>query len=121
MWGVGNDPDKLVVITDGAKQMNLVAFWRDNIPPGSQRIAGQIPVTCGFSPLPEWIQSESSVVVYGYGAFVANQIPETISSDLVGQNLMLQFTLLGPAYPGPYGVERLQWNTSTHQWSSVWA
>ncbi len=52
---------------------------------------------------------------------MANQIPKTISSDLVGQNLMLQFMLLGPAYPGPYGVERFQWNTSTHQWSSVWA
>jgi hypothetical protein len=121
LMGFGNDPDKLVVITDGAKQMNLVAFWRDNIPPGSQRIAGQIPVTCGFSPLPEWIQSEASVVVYGYGAFVANEIPETISPDLEGQNLMLNLTLVGPAYPGPYGVERFQWNTSTHQWSSVWA
>ena len=121
LMGFGNDPDKLVVITDGAKQMNLVAFWRDDIPPGSQRIAGQIPVTCGFSPLPEWIQSEASVVVYGYGAFVANEIPETISPDLEGQNLMLNLTLVGPAYPGPYGVERFQWNTSTHQWSSVWA
>ena len=113
--GFGNDPDKLVVITDGAKQMNLVAFWRDNIPLGSQRIAGQIPVTCGCSPLPEWVQTDSSVVVYGYGAFVANQVPETISPDLAGQNQMLNLTLFGPAYPGPYGVERFQWNTSTHQ------
>ena len=121
LMGFGNDPDKLVVITDGAKQMNLVAFWRDNIPTGSQRIAGQIPVTCGFSPLPEWIQTDSSVIVSGYGAFVANEIPETISPDLEGQSLMLNLTLMGPAYPGPYGVERFQWNTSTHQWSSVWA
>ena len=121
LMGFGNDPDKLVVITDGAKQMNLVAFWRDNVPQGAKRIAGQIPVTCGFSPLPEWIQSESSVVVYGYGACVENNIPENISPDLLGQNLILQFALLGPAYPGPYGVERFQWNTSTHQWSSVWA
>ena len=121
LMGFGNDPDKLVVITDGAKQMNLVAFWRDNIPQGSQRIAGQIPVTCGFLSLPEWIQSEASVVVYGYGAFVANEIPGTISPDLEGQNLMLNLTLLGPAYPGAYGVERFQWNTSTHKWSSVWA
>ena len=112
---------KLVVITDGAKQMNLVAFWRDNIPTGSQRIAGQIPVTCGFSPLHEWIQTDSSVIVYGYGAFVANEVPEIISPDLEGQSLMLNLTLMGPAYPGPYGVERFQWNTSTHQWSSVWA
>lgn len=121
LMGFGNDPDKLVVITDGAKQMNLVAFWRDNIPPGSNRIAGQIPVTCGFSSLPEWIQSDASVVVYGYGAFVVNTVPETISSDIAGQSTMLQLTFVGPAYPGEHGVERFQWNTSTHQWSSVWA
>ena len=52
---------------------------------------------------------------------MANEIPETISSGLVGQNLMLNLTLVDPAYPGAYGVERFQWNTSTHQWSSVWA
>ena len=121
LMGFGNDPDKLVVITDGAKQMNLVAFWRDNIPLGSQRIAGQIPVTCGFSPLPEWIQTDSSAVVYGYGVFVANQVPETNSPDLAGQNQMLNLTLFGPVYLGSYGVERFQWNTSTHKWSSVWA
>jgi hypothetical protein len=118
--GFGNDPDKLVVITDGAKDMNLVAFWRNNITPGSNRIAGQIPVTCGFSPLPEWIQSEQSVVVYGYGAFVVNNIPETVSSDLIGQNKILQVSLMGPAYPTSYGAERFQWNPLKHEWSSVW-
>ncbi len=121
LMGFGNDPDKLVVITDGAKDMDLVAFWRNNITPGSNRIAGQIPVTCGFSPLPEWIQSEQSVVVYGYGAFVVNNIPETVSSDLIGQNNFLQVSLMGPAYPTCYGAERFQWNPSTRAWSSVWA
>ena len=89
--GFGNDPDKLVVITDGAKQMKLVAFWRNSIPPGASfRIAGQIPVTCGFSPLPEWIQSEQSVVVYGYGAFVVNNIPQSVSSDIQSATKILQ-------------------------------
>lgn len=32
LMGFGNDEDKLVVITDGAKRMKLVAFWRDAIP-----------------------------------------------------------------------------------------
>jgi hypothetical protein len=121
LMGFGNDEDKLVVITDGAKDMNLVAFWRNNITPGSNRIAGQIPVTCGFATLPEWIQSEQSVVVHGYGAFVVNNIPETVSSDLIGKNKILQVSLMGPAYPTCYGVERFQWNPSTHAWSSVWA
>ena len=121
LMGFGNDPDKLVVITDGAKDMNLVAFWRNNITLGSNRIAGQIPVTCGLSPLPEWIQSEQSVVVHGYGAFVVNNIPETVSPDLINQSKILQVSLMGPAYPTCYGVERFQWNPSTHAWSSVWA
>jgi hypothetical protein len=34
MMGFGDDPDKLVVITDGADRMNLVAFWCDQIPDG---------------------------------------------------------------------------------------
>ncbi len=119
--GFGNDEDKLVIITDGAKDMNLVAFWRNNITPGSNRIAGQIPVTCGFTPLPTWIQSEQSVVVHGYGAFVVNNIPETVSSDLINQSKILQVSLMGPAYPTSYGAERFQWNPSTHSWSSVWA
>lgn len=121
LMGFGDDEDKLVIITDGAKQMKLVAFWRDDIPEGSERIAGQIPVTCNFTTLPEWIQTEQSVVVSGYGAFVVNNIPKNVSSDLVGQNKILQVSLMGPAYETSYGAERFQWNTSTNEWSSVWA
>jgi hypothetical protein len=128
LMGFGADPDKLVVITDGAKQMKLVAFWRDAIPErfvripdtASRRIAGQIKVTCGFSPVPEWIQSEQSVVVYKYGAFVVNNIPQTVSPEIQGVNKILQVSLMGPAYPSAYGVERFQWNASLHKWSSVW-
>ena len=116
LMGFGNDPDKLVVITDGAKQMKLVAFWRDQIPEGfvqkagtaSRRIAGQIKATCGFTTLPEWIQSEQSVVVSGYGAFVVNNIPETVSSDIQSTNKTVQVSLMGPAYPTCYGAERFQ-------------
>lgn len=121
LMGFGSDPDKLVVITDGAKQMKLLAFWRDDIPAGSQRTAGTIQVTCGFSsPLPEWIQSEQSVVVWDYGAFVVNNIPQTVDSELASANRFVQVSLMGPAYPTSYGVERFQWDTSTHAWSSVW-
>ena len=122
LMGFGDDEDKLVVITDGAKRMNLTAFWRDEIPEGSQRIAGQIPVTCGLPTDTEWIQSEQSVVVYGYGAFVVNNIPETVNSELeaTGMNKILQVSLMGPAYNTSYGAERFQWNPSKHKWSSVW-
>jgi len=128
LMGFGSDSDKLVVITDGSQQMKLVAFWRDNIPDGfvqkpgtaSRRIAGQIKVTCGFAILPEWVQSEQSVVVNGYGAFVVNNIPQTVSSDIQSANKILQVSLMGPAYPTSLGAERFQWNPTTHEWSSVW-
>jgi hypothetical protein len=121
LMGFGNDPDKLVVITDGAERMNLTAFWRDEVPEGSQRIADQIPVTCGFDPLPEWIQSEQSVVVSGYGAFVVNNMPKNVSDEFIGQNKILQVSLMGPAYETSYGAERFQWNTSAKRWTSAWA
>lgn len=127
LMGFGDDADRLVVITDGCKQMNLVAFWRDEIPesfvhkPGtkSRRIAGQILVTCGFDTPPAWIQSEQSVVVRGYGAFVVNNLPFD-ADNMEKLNNILGVTTLGPVYPPSYGVERFRWNTENHQWESVW-
>ena len=121
LMGFGDDEDKLVVITDGAKNMNLVAFWRNEIPSGSQRMAGKIPVTCGMDTLPEWLQTEQSVVVSGYGAFVVNNIPETVDPELVGKSNILQVSLMGPAYMASYGVERFEWDPVEHEWTSVWA
>ncbi|NLD06247.1 MAG: SYNERG-CTERM sorting domain-containing protein [Synergistaceae bacterium] len=122
LMGFGDDQDKLVVITSGGSQMKLVAFWRDEIPTGLERKADEIPVTCGLDPLPEWIQSEQSVVVSGYGAFVVNNMPSTVAPELEAENKnkTLQVSLMGPAYPGPLGVERFEWNPVTHKWKSVW-
>jgi hypothetical protein len=130
LMGFGSDPDKLVVITDGAKRMKLVAFWRDDIPSdfvqragtASRRIAGQIQVTCGFSPLPEWIQSEQSVVVRGYGAFVVNNIPENAASfGLDPDNKLLGVFTMGPVFPTCLGAERFRWDSKSHAWASVWS
>jgi len=121
LMGFGENEDRLVVITDGAEQMHLLAFWRDEIPAGGERLAGQIPVTCGFDELPEWIQSEQSVVVSGYGAFVVNNLPGTVDPDLPGKNKILQVALMGPAYPTSYGVERFEWDPENDEWSSAWA
>ena len=129
LMGFGDDPYKLVVITDGAKRMKLVAFWRNEIPLGfeqkpgtaSRRIAGQIPVTCGLrAPLPEWIQTEQSVVVSGYGAFVVNNMPTTVDPELQAANKILEVSLMGPAYPGPHGAERFEWDVEAGDWRSVW-
>ena len=124
LMGFGGDADKLVVITDGSDRMKLVAFWRDGIPEGfrqqpgtrSNRIAGQIPVTAGLSPLPKFVQSEQSVVVNGYGAFVVNNMrpqgePDRLVDVLAG----------GPVLEPPHGMERFEWDPATHSWRSVWS
>ena len=123
LMGFGDDADKLVVITDGSDRMKLVAFWRDKIPGDavpvagakSPRIADQIPVTAGLDPLPQFIQSEQSVVVNQYGAFVVNNIrpagdPDRLVDVLAG----------GPVLDPPHGMQRFEWDPATNKWQSVW-
>ncbi|MCS3156088.1 hypothetical protein NXY07_00860 (plasmid) [Phocaeicola dorei] len=108
LMGFGQDKDKLVVITDGSKRMKLVAFWRDEIPSDAQqvagydkRIAGVHEVTCGLGTSTEWIQSEQSVVVGGYDAFVVNNINVTnqeINDKIIG------VIAIGPIVKGPQGL-----------------
>ncbi|MBP9477451.1 MAG: hypothetical protein KBF12_02430 [Sebaldella sp.] len=123
LMGFGDDEDKLVVITDGAERMNIVAFWRDKIPAGfkqqagtkSNRIAGQMQITAGLPKNTKWVQSEQSVVVKGYGAFVVNNmIPEAPKDKLVA------LLSIGPVIDTPHGAERLEWNPKTHSWKSIW-
>ena len=122
LMGFGDDEDKLVVITDGAKRMNLVAFWRDDIPEDAvpvdaenPRIADQKEISCELSASTEWIQSEQSVAISGYGAFVVNNvIPNTVPDKIVA------VLSIGPLVTPPFGVERLQWDTEKNQWYSVW-
>ncbi len=124
LMGFGDDADKLVVITDGSDRMKLVAFWRDKIPGDavpvagakSPRIADQTPVTAGLDPLPQFIQSEQSVVVNDYGAFVVNNIrpagdPDRLVDVLAG----------GPVLDPPHGMQRFEWDPATNKWHSVWA
>ena len=72
---IGNDPDKLVIISDGdSNGAQVVAFWRDKIPvdftqkPGtkSSRIAGQIRTDISR------VTIEPSAAVLGYGVVVLN-------------------------------------------------
>lgn len=123
LMGFGDHPDKLVVITDGQDRMHVVAFWREQIPddftqqPGtkSRRIAGQIQITCGLDPQPEFIQSEQSVVVNGYGAFVVNNIRSQGQKDK-----MVDVLAGGPVFDPPIGCERVEWDPKTRQWRSAW-
>lgn len=123
LMGFGEDEDKLVVITDGAKRMKIVAFWRDEIPadakpadPANPRIADARTITCGLEDA-DWVQSEQSVVCAGYGAFVVNnvrQIPVEIHDKIIG------VLAIGPLLEPACGVERLKWDTDTNRWKSIW-
>lgn len=123
LMGFGSAPDKLVVITDGADRMKLVAFWRDDIPadfkqhPGtrSRRIAGQIEVSAGIEPQPAFLQNVGPVVVSDYGAFVVNRA-RTRAED----RPIIDALVTGPVHEPPSGVERFEWEPTKRAWRSVW-
>lgn len=115
LMGFGPDEDGLVVITDGADVMNLVGYWRDAVPAGASRVAGEIRVGFGRDDLAA-AQSEQSVVVMGDGAFVVNNAgPDTLPSAF--ENVVA----IGTTRPSPRGVERFRWNRSARRFERVWA
>ena len=123
LMGGPDEPDQLVVITDGSTRMNLVAFWRDAIPANwrgiagqDRRIAGIFPVTYGNPELAE-TQSEQSVAVTGYGAFVVNN---TLQRDL-GLDHMLDAFFSGDEDIQPMGVERIDWDPRADRFRSRWS
>lgn len=82
-----------------------------------KRIAGVHEVTCGLGTSTEWIQSEQSVVVGGYDAFVVNNINVTnqeINDKIIG------VIAIGPIVKGPQGAECVRWNTKEKKWESKW-
>jgi hypothetical protein len=123
LMGFGGFPDKLVVIADGADRMKVLAFWRDEIPadfkqrPGtkSRRVAGQIEINCGLSPAPAFMQTDNSLVVSGYGAFVANSVRAEGANDP-----LIDALAIGPVFAPPMGVERIEWDPRGREWHSVW-
>ena len=123
LMGFGADEDKLVLITDGQNRMNLVAFWRDEIPEShqqkegakSRRIAGFIPIKAGLPDDKPWIQSEQTIVVNGWGAFLVNNLIDEGHPDRI-----IDVMTVGPVHAGPKGMERVEWNPETNEFTSVW-
>lgn len=125
--GFGRDQDKLVVLTDGARKMRLVAFWRDRLPHGwrarpglpSPRIADQITVDLG----PDFpvVQSEQSVVGTGGYAFVLNSmLPPGEARPYPARGAYLRGLLLGATRPLPRGVAMFRWNGKRDRWQALW-
>jgi hypothetical protein len=133
LMGTDVDEDRFVVITDGQALMNLVLFWRDEIPtdwepiaPGKDpRIACEIPVDFGTGAS-EAI-SEQSVAVRGYAAVVVNDLltnptinpPTSLALGAIAQNLV---SALEGGIPekAPFGLERIDWDPETRTCSTVW-
>lgn len=123
LMGFGDDEDKLVLITDGQNRMNLVAFWRDGIPENhqqktgakSRRIAGLIPIKAGLPEDKPWVQSEQTIVVNGWGAFLVNNLIDEGHPDRI-----IDVMTVGPLHPGPKGMERVEWNPEKNEFASVW-
>jgi hypothetical protein len=127
LMGFG-DEDQFVVITDGEHLMNVVLFWRNGVPGDWQqldgapdrRIAGMLPVDMDDPELTA-IQSEQSVVVSGYGAFVVNNIARNVPWYLPDRAASLLISMLGsnPDYQ-PYGVQKFAWNPQKRRLENAW-
>ncbi|MDX2277062.1 MAG: hypothetical protein NW206_16570 [Hyphomonadaceae bacterium] len=129
LMGFGPNEDHLVVITDGDERMNLTVFWRDGIPDDweqlpnapSRRIAGIAPATMGNPELTA-VQSEQSVAVAGYGAFVVNNTPRNPPMVLPAAHRI--GLLSGPLGSNPefqpFGVQRFQWDPQTRTLYTAW-
>jgi hypothetical protein len=123
LMGFGNDEDKLVLITDGQNRMNLVAFWRNEIPEShqqkegtkSRRIAGLIPIKAGLPEDKPWIQSEQTIVVNKWGAFLVNNLIDEGHPDRI-----IDVMTVGPVHPGPKGMERVEWDPEKNEFFSAW-
>jgi hypothetical protein len=123
LMGFGDDEDKLVLITDGQNRMNLVAFWRNEIPEShqqkkgtkSRRIAGFIPIKAGLPEDKPWIQSEQTIVVNQWGAFLVNNLIDEGHPDRI-----IDVLTVGPVHPGPKGMERVEWDPEKNEFFSVW-
>jgi hypothetical protein len=122
LMGTGSQ-DRFVAITDGSKLMNIVLFWRDEIPdnwqqiPGTRdrRIAAQVPVRFG-DPEAMHSQTDQSLCVRGYGAVVVNN---ELGADL--GNRTLNIIISGIPFIAPRGIEKFEWNPETRTLASVWA
>jgi hypothetical protein len=128
--GFGSEPDKLVVLTDGDVVMNVVAYWRNEIPLGwqqlsgapSRRIAGQQPASFG-DPSLKAAQSEQSVVCSGYGMFVVNNEMKNVPQEIL-DDPRVKITFIGylsylKEY-APNGGQKFEWDPRTKTLKSAW-
>lgn len=121
-----DDEDQFVVMTDGDEVMNMVLFWRNDIPADwqqlpqapSRRIAGMLRADIGQSDAVA-VQTEQSVVVGGYGAFVVNNAP---ASKPIAKAPDGAYVGLAGHHPDftPRGVQKFEWHPAERSLKQAW-
>lgn len=125
LMGFGTGEDELVLLTDGARQMRLVAFWRNEIPSDatapvgalSARIADQTIVTMNGA---DFVQSEQSVVAHDGFAFVVNGVPSAKADPYPVRGSYFRGLLLGTTRPPPTGAAMYDWDADANRWRHKW-
>ena len=125
LMGFG-DEDQFVVITDGDEVMNMVLFWRNEIPKGwkqleqapSRRIAGMLRADIGNDEA-ESVQTEQSVVVGGYGAFVVNNSPASKPMPRAPDGVFVGHAGHHPDFT-PHGTQKFEWDPQAKQLNEAW-
>jgi hypothetical protein len=125
LMGFG-DEDQFVVITDGDEVMNMVLFWRNEIPKDweqlpnapSRRIAGMLRADIGRDDAPA-VQTEQSVVVGGYGAFVVNNAPASKPFAKAPDGAYVGLAGHHPDFT-PHGVQKFEWDPQAKALKEAW-
>ena len=125
LMGFG-DEDPFVVITDGDEVMNMVLLWRNEIPEDwdqltqapSRRIAGMLRADIGNDEAVS-VQTEQSVVVGGYGAFVVNNSPASKPLPKAPNGLYVGHAGHHPDFM-PHGTQKFEWDPQARQLKEAW-
>ncbi len=127
LMGFGSE-DPFVVITDGEPVMNVVIFWRNEIPsdwkqlPGapSRRIAGMARADMG-NPKATSVQTQQGVVVGGYGAFVVNNAPHSVPANFpsAATQLLAAYAGADPMFT-PKAMQKFEWDPKARHFALAW-
>ena len=123
LMGFGPGEDKLVVITDGADTMGLVAFWRDAIPDQARTLSGYDPRVADIIDVDfgeDISQSEQSVVTAGPYAFVVSSVPQGKAPPLPARGAYLRGLLIGVTREPVMGLAMFRWSNNDHGWQPLW-
>jgi hypothetical protein len=130
LMGWGEEEDRLVLIGDGSRQVELIAFWRDEIPADWQGLPGQPRRVAGTLPIrfsknqdkDQLIQAEASPIVYGYGAFFGNMEPSKKVADQGDYVRQLVAQMAAYSQPGfaPKGGLKATWNPRRRVFEQSW-